>query len=375
MKISNETKVGILAVVAIFLLIWGYNFLIGRNILSDEIVIVAEFDIRKTGAVTLDPSDPVKINGLRIGAITEVDFKEDNQRIIQITLNLDGDLQLPKTTVAYASSSFLGEAEISLDWEGECSGPDCLTTGDKIVGTTKDAISEAFADLRKEADRIVAGADSVLVNVFGEDRGKGSIQDLQATIRNLRNLTANLNNLMLSASANLSSTVSNLNAISAGLRSSNEDIAVTLANVRKITEELEQAGLSESVVKANTLLESSDAAIKDLQKTLGEVNNTLGEVNTFATSLNEGEGIVPMLLQDAGKADTLALALSDFQLLLQDVRLNPKRYTTVLRRSAPAYRRMDDPARDSTAQPPLTRRQLREKRRMERLEEKQEKDN
>lgn len=373
MKINNETKVGILAVISIFLLVWGYNFLVGRNILSDEIVITAEFDIRETGAVSLNPSDPVKINGLRVGSVTGVDFKEDDQRIIQIRLNLDGDLKLPKTTVAFSSSSFLGEAEVSLDWEGECSGPDCLVTGDKIVGTTRDAISEAFADLRKEADRIMAGADSVLINVFGEDKGKGSVQDLQATIRNLRNLTANLNNLMLSASGNLSSTISNLNAISRGLRSSNDDIAATLASVRKITEDLEQAGLSESVAKTNALLESSDAAIQSLQKTLGEVDNTLGEVNTFATSLNEGAGIVPMLLQDAGKADTLALALSDLQLLLQDFRLNPKRYTTILRRSSNAYRRMDDPARDSTVQPPLTKRQLREQRRMERLEKKQEK--
>lgn len=373
MKISNETKVGILAVISIFLLIWGYNFLVGRNILNDEIVITAEFNIRQTGAVTLDPSDPVKINGLRVGSVTEVDFKPDDQQIIQITMNLDGDLKLPKTTLAYASSSFLGEAEIALDWEGTCSGPDCLASGDMIVGSTRDAISEAFSDLRKEADRIVAGADSVLVNIFGEDRGKSSVQDLQGIIRNLRNLTSNLNNLMLSASANLSSTVANLNAISSGLRSSNDDIAATLANVRKITEDLEKANLSNSVEKANALLASSDAAIRDLQKTLGKVDATLGEVNTFASSLNEGEGIVPMLLQDAGKADTLALALSDLQLLLQDFRLNPKRYTTFLRSSAEPYRRMDDPARDSSAQPPLSKKQLREQRRLERLQKKQDK--
>ena len=43
MKINNETKVGVLAVVALTLLIVGFNFLKGKNIFNPSKDIYAEF--------------------------------------------------------------------------------------------------------------------------------------------------------------------------------------------------------------------------------------------------------------------------------------------------------------------------------------------
>jgi len=64
MKLSNETKVGILAIVAIVVLVLGFNFLKGQNVFSKPPVLYAVF----TNVGSLDKSNQVKINGLPVGS-------------------------------------------------------------------------------------------------------------------------------------------------------------------------------------------------------------------------------------------------------------------------------------------------------------------
>jgi phospholipid/cholesterol/gamma-HCH transport system substrate-binding protein len=68
MKISNETKVGLITIVALGLLIAGFNFLKGRDVFDRSKKIYAVFD--KLGA--LARSNEVKINGLTIGTVYDM---------------------------------------------------------------------------------------------------------------------------------------------------------------------------------------------------------------------------------------------------------------------------------------------------------------
>ena len=65
MKISNETKVGILSIVALTILIVGFNFLKGKDVFNRSDKIYAVF----TDLGTLEKSNEVKINGLLIGTV------------------------------------------------------------------------------------------------------------------------------------------------------------------------------------------------------------------------------------------------------------------------------------------------------------------
>ena len=60
MKISNETKVGALTVLALALLFIGFNYLKGRDVFSHSKKIYAVF----TDLGSLEKSNEVKINGL-----------------------------------------------------------------------------------------------------------------------------------------------------------------------------------------------------------------------------------------------------------------------------------------------------------------------
>ena len=65
MKINNETKIGVLAVVGIALLVIGFNFLKGNNLFKKDKFIYAVYqDVQG-----LTKSNPVVINGVQIGRI------------------------------------------------------------------------------------------------------------------------------------------------------------------------------------------------------------------------------------------------------------------------------------------------------------------
>ena len=65
MKISNEAKVGILAIVAIIVLVIGFNFLKGNKVFSKTPVLYARF----VNLGSLEKSNQVKINGLPVGTV------------------------------------------------------------------------------------------------------------------------------------------------------------------------------------------------------------------------------------------------------------------------------------------------------------------
>jgi phospholipid/cholesterol/gamma-HCH transport system substrate-binding protein len=63
--INNETKIGILAVVAVALLVLGFNFLKGRDLFDKSRKLHAVFH----SVDGLATSNPVTINGLQIGTV------------------------------------------------------------------------------------------------------------------------------------------------------------------------------------------------------------------------------------------------------------------------------------------------------------------
>ena len=72
MKISNETKVGILTITALTILILGFNFLKGKDIFGESEKIYAVF----TDLGPLTKSNEVKINGYVIGKVYSLDASD-----------------------------------------------------------------------------------------------------------------------------------------------------------------------------------------------------------------------------------------------------------------------------------------------------------
>ena len=91
MKISNEAKVGTLAVVSIALLIFGYNFLRGRSVMKTGNFLYTKY----SDAKSLMVSNPVYINGFQVGNVYDIENEDASLKSIVITIKLKGKYQIP----------------------------------------------------------------------------------------------------------------------------------------------------------------------------------------------------------------------------------------------------------------------------------------
>ena len=104
MKISNETKVGILTIVALTMLILGFNFLKGKNIFNNRKKLYAVF----ADLGSLEKSNEVKINGLPVGVVYDYKEIDKNMSGIIVTINMNRDVNIPKTQLAPSNLHSLG---------------------------------------------------------------------------------------------------------------------------------------------------------------------------------------------------------------------------------------------------------------------------
>ena len=79
-KIKKEFKIGVVVVSAMVLLIWGFNFLKGKDVFKTQQTYYAIY----TQVNGLLPSNPVYINGLKVGLVKDIFLHPDNSGRIVI---------------------------------------------------------------------------------------------------------------------------------------------------------------------------------------------------------------------------------------------------------------------------------------------------
>jgi len=111
MKISNEAKVGLLAIAAILVLVLGFNFLKGRNLFNREPTFYAIF--RNIGS--LEKSNQVKINGLPIGTVYDFIPSDKEVNSIVVAIRLNRDVVIPRNSVAFIDGALVGSSYINIE--------------------------------------------------------------------------------------------------------------------------------------------------------------------------------------------------------------------------------------------------------------------
>jgi phospholipid/cholesterol/gamma-HCH transport system substrate-binding protein len=212
-----------------------------------------------------------------------------------------------------------------------------LENGDTIKGEMLSLLGSMTSDLDPyldKAERSFEAIDSMLMswgNGSGEEDGVGkALYDIQMILSNLNATSRSLKTLIGGASGRIDGVLKNLEMVSANLSQSNSEITSTLQNTAKLTQNL-------SEVDINGTLTGADNAIIDLQKTLVTVGSAVKELNGVLVQANSGEGTLGMLLEDADLYKDLDATLKNLDLLLEDVRKNPARYTRVLSKKRKPY--------------------------------------
>lgn len=302
MKISNEIKVGILTVVALVMLVIGFNFLKGKDFFNRSKKIYAVFD--KLGS--LAKSNEVKINGLTVGSVYDMEETDKNVTGIKVTISLTRDVNIPANSVAYISAPIagLGSSTILID-KGDAAT--YLKDGD-VINTRIDEglLGGITAEVSPTLSKIRGSLDS-LNKVFGnlnrlfDSQTKGNLQE---TIANLRNASVSLDRMMSDKGA-LAGTLGNVNSITDNFKKNNDSITAILSNTKQFTEKL---------------------ARLDLQQTMDTLQVAINQLKTSMAKISSSEGTLGALINDRQLYNKLNDVILSSEILLDDLRTHPKRY-------------------------------------------------
>ena len=304
MKISNETKVGILTIVALVILIVGFNFLKGKDVFSRSKKIYAVF--KELG--TLEKSNEVKINGLPIGNVYDKKERDKDVSAVVVTISLTRDINIPKNSVAYISSSLVGSSYIIIERGNstEMMGDgDTLTTRMEtgILGDVKAQMNPTMARIRDVLDSLKETLSGVNGMLNMENKAY-----LKETLHNLSQASNALNGLLDNKNGALAKTLNNAQAMTESLKNNSADITTTIGNAKKVSEKL---------------------AALELQPTIDSLNTMISSLKATAAKLNSTDGTLGALMNDRALYDKLNDAILSAEILIDDLRTHPKRYVNL----------------------------------------------
>ena len=151
-------------IVGAVMLFFGVNYLKGFNPLSQQDHFYAVYD-KIEG---LSVSNPVLVNGFKVGQVTRVVFHDsgDGKLLVEFTVE-QSDLNIPINSVAQIfSSDLFGSKAIEL-----LRGDSTLfaVNGDTLIASSQEDITEAvrkeLAPLRAKTDQLIAGVDEIITNM------------------------------------------------------------------------------------------------------------------------------------------------------------------------------------------------------------------
>jgi len=302
MKISNEVKVGTVALATIVAFIWLYSFLKGKDVFQAEVKYYAIYD--KVGG--LKTSNPVEVNGFKVGIVQSVKFLDATSGKLLVTFAVSRNIKLPVNTVAeIVPMSVLGGMKAQFVYGN---GLGFYNIGDTIEGrvvpTIFDLIDENILPLTDKISSLIVTLDSVTMglNEIMDDEFKANITE---TFDNLNKTSGSLERIISAEEAELKNTLANINIFSRMLAESSYKLGTTFSNFAEITDTIAAADIYGAVTYLKATLENASATLNNL---------------------NTGNGSAGKLLTDDSLYMNLSNSLESLNALLEDMKTNPKKY-------------------------------------------------
>jgi phospholipid/cholesterol/gamma-HCH transport system substrate-binding protein len=326
-SMKNEVKIGLLAVTALLLLVWGYKFLKGQNILSPATTLFAEYK----NVEQLTPSSSVLVNGLKVGVVTDIYLKPEDMETVVVKMAIDRHINIHKKTVArIISAGLMGGKAVKLEIPTICNGPDCAKNGEYIKGGAQGALESFMGspdDVVPYMNNVTRGLTMAVDSIALSKSPIGySIQNTEKTLKNLVAITNSLNRLVAGSTGNINKIMANLEGVSGNLQASNNQIRSIVNNLDGFSSNLKNTNINATLGKANNAIDSAAISVAAIKGTLAATDKTIADLNLVITKVKNGEGSLGKLINDDKIVTQIEATTQNLELLLQDVRMDPRRY-------------------------------------------------
>jgi len=301
-KISNEVKVGATALITILVFIWLYNFLKGKDLFSSTAHYYVVYD--KVGG--LAESSPIEVNGYKVGVVQTIKFIDPHSGRLLVILSVDKSFKLPVSTVAeITTASLIAGMKIQLVYG---SGPDYYSNGDTIPGRLAESlitrVENELIPVRTKMTELLDVLDSVIVSV-NDIMDPQFRKDIKSGMSSLSSTAKTFDEVIGSNEKELKATIENINQFTRMLADNTDSMTRTFNNLGAISDTLAQA---------------------DIFATINNLRSSLEKTSVLFENLNNGRGSVGQLMTNDSLYNNLTGSLESLDLLLQDMKANPRRY-------------------------------------------------
>ena len=283
MKYSKELVIGLTTFAAVICFIWGYNFLKGKNIFTQKRDYYAFYE----NVHGLEIGQPVTINGFKIGQVTGITFDYSFKGPLLVAFHISKPVDFTSDTkVRIYDMDIMGAKGLQVDLGTSklMASPGDTLAGDIQISLTEQ-VTKQFVPIKAGTERLVSVLDS--------------------TLRSITTLTDKASLLIEANHTNLTNAVENIDTLASVFTSQREQITAILNNMNVFTEDLVKSNVDEAI---------------------GTLNKTMHDLNSILTDVKSGEGSLGKLIQDGSLYSEMNESLGQLELLLQDMRENPKRY-------------------------------------------------
>ncbi|GEM_PF-495696 len=311
-KKRYEIKIGILALVSILALFFGFNFFKGNNLFSREKEYITYFD----NVEGLTTSSKVMLNGYQVGKVSEVEMQPDHR--FKVVMLVDHEFTVTEGSVVEQVGSDLLSGAKNIGMVPSTSKTPAkegaVLQGVEAVGLM-DGITRGVPGVMDNLTRVTNNADTLMTNLRGvvsDNTGKHieqiltsielAMKQIEVLSQSLAKQSGNINSLMTNANG----TISNLQRVSNSLNDGRVDRI--LGNAEQATHQFSEA---------------------KIEQTINNLETTTQKLNTLMSKLDKNEGTLGLLVNDPKLYNSLNQTVTELGKLSEDLKDHPGRYINI----------------------------------------------
>lgn len=283
---TKEVKIGIAGVVALFMLIYGINYLKGMNIFKPS----SYYYVKYKNINGLAKSSPVYADGFRVGTVRDIYYNYTDPGNVTVEVEMDTEMRIPQGSSAELITEMLGTVKMNLLLANN--PRESYKVGDTIPGVLNNGLMEAVTQtLMPQMEKMLPRLDSILISlnqILADPAIAATLKSAQKTAANLEIATAQINALM--------------------------------------KKDLPQLTGKLNIIGDNFITISDNLKNIDYAATFVKIDATMANLKSVTNKLNSKDNTIGLLLNDSTLYRNLNNTGANAAALLEDLKSHPKRY-------------------------------------------------
>ena len=292
MKLSYEIKTGVLVLTGIILFIIGFSYLKSNDVFIKDRVFYAVYE----DVEGVSKGTPVTISGFNVGSVQDIKFFNNSSKLL-LKFRVENDFNFSNQSTAqiYETGLIGGKALAVIPKYGNEIAKSGDTLNSSIAPGLTELVNDKLSPLQEKIESMVVSADSVLIslnsvlNTQAKDQIQSTITNFSSTVTDLKNSAGTLDEMISMNKNQINNIINNVN------KSSNE-------------------------------LSDLSNSFSDLTIVIENLSESSNSIENIVNEISSGNGSLGNLIYDDNLIKSLNAASSNINLLIEDLRLNPKRY-------------------------------------------------